>query len=272
MRRSLALTSALIAALALLPNVGGRPAKAPRTARSYVKLDPVLGLTDGKGHYFLLQDPLSRKRWSNTIFYGTKKKMFLQNTQAIYADPNTRIWSAGILDPRAVEADHSSLARDKRGSIAMVCGKRRTQLTALTALQAQKLLKQAKRYSYLLRHESHLLARDDQGRYFYVDRLWGRDPLRGNYRGFRFWIGKLGQMKRQRLRNIVSDDAGELLLTGRGTLKLTPLPKARARWLVKGKPAVALTIVPASRRTRVLIFRSLGVYPSRYLGHPCDDF
>ena len=121
----------------------------------------------------------------------------------------------------------------------------------------------------------HSLARDSDGRYYYVDRLAGQDQSYG-YRGFRVFVGMRGQMKRMKMKNVVSDPSGEIFITTKGKLKLILENKGNIKdskvFWVSGKETTELTKVDVGLiKTRVMIYRQLGVYLGQPLHLPCDD-
>lgn len=114
------------------------------------------------------------------------------------------------------------------------------------------------------------LYRDDDGRYYYVDRHVDRQRPYDR----RLFIGIRGQLKPTPLRNIVSDVAGELYVSKAGTLKVVYVGKNQlpeAYWL-KGKTSRRLTTVNERARESVeqLIYGDLGVYLGQKFHTPCD--
>ena len=57
--------------------------------------------------------------------------------------------------------------------------------------------------------EPHALLRDDRGVYYFVDR--GRTE--GAEKNFRLWVGPKGAMVLQKMTNVVSDSAGDIVST-----------------------------------------------------------
>ena len=116
----------------------------------------------------------------------------------------------------------------------------------------------------------YFLARDDGGRYYYVDRAADSKRLFDR----RLYVGRRGQMKRVKLRDVADDTAGMLLVGKRGSLKTGPFDKGTkrtfARWLVKGKPVVALTELALITLNLAFVYDDLGVYLRSKSGTPCD--
>ena len=120
----------------------------------------------------------------------------------------------------------------------------------------------------------HLLARDDQGRYFYVDR--GNTPE--TEKSFRLFVGPKGAMKLQKMTNAVADTEGEIFTTKSGSLRYVTDRKNPPVWIQGGKKT-KLTVVPLEGtdangepvNNYQLIYNDLGVYLGERLGNPCDD-
>jgi hypothetical protein len=160
----------------------------------------------------------------------------------------------------------------------VTCEKRKTKLQMVPPDKALALVKRAKFLDVYWVRRPHALARDENGVYYYVDRLGGADSITGAYRGFRIYVGERGKMKRLRMRNVVSDEKGEIFITEDGNLKLvldvTPSKKtlSAAAWIAKKKRADLVPLRVGFFRTRTMIYRELGVYAGLRLHRPCDDF
>jgi len=112
--------------------------------------------------------------------------------------------------------------------------------------------------------QPYALARDRAGTYYYVDR--GRQQ--GGERDFRVFRGQRGQLRQQKMKDIVSDSEGEIFSTQNGKLRLV-VGKAEAQW-VAGRRAVRLLVLPVQENLGI-IYNELGVYLGERLGVPCDD-
>ena len=86
------------------------------------------------------------------------------------------------------------------------------------------------------------LARDEQGRYFYVDR--GNTPE--TEKSFRLFVGPKGAMKLQKMTNTVADTEGEIFTTKSGSLRYVTDRKNPPVW-IQGAKKTKLT---AARRER----------------------
>ncbi|MCK5797248.1 MAG: hypothetical protein KAI47_08700 [Deltaproteobacteria bacterium] len=261
-----------LALLLLWSIVAPTPVDARAPKRLKPTFHPALALTDGKGHYFILDDRLkSSKGIGGRIFYGNPKKLYLQRVTSGGSNQSAGTWSATIRDERMLGVKYSQLYRDAHGAIIMQCDRRKTQLTVLHDAEARHLLKHAKLYDHYAIRKPHLLARDDTGRYYYIERLGRSDHDRGIGLGFRLWIGRRGKMHLQRARDTIADEAGVMVFTTQGTIK-TNGRRDRAWWIAKGqKTRLELTVVPRNKTTSVMIYRDLGVYSGLRFWRPCDD-
>lgn len=244
-------------------------AAAPRPKRLVLKheLQSPMVLTDGKGHYLLLNDPATSKKSNGKVFYGNGKRFYAQHVKGRSLDTILGVWSIALGDPRIVSGN-SDLSRDRHGGVALRCGSRRTQLTRLRSHEAAPLLKRAKLYERFWLWRPHALARDDDGHYYYVDR-WRHDKKSTQLSGFRLFIGMRGKMRQQKLRDVVADSSGEIFITSQGRLKLV---KGKVSWTPKGSPSVKLVRVDVrDARTLVMLYRALGPYQGVRLWRPCDD-
>jgi hypothetical protein len=236
--------------------------------------------TDGKGHYFATRLPPAVKatKLKEHFYYSANGKVFYKQSITSLGGGKTFV-GATISDPRAVFGINSHFKyRDEKASYK--CDERKTQLIALTHDKGQAMLKKAKFYDVYWTRVPHALARDNDGNYYYVDRLYTRELVARGYRGFRVFVGQRGKMKRVKMKNVVSDQRGEVFITKSGKLRLiltssrtNPKPP-KAVWLTgrKDRKRTDLVTVPVTHpRTRRMIFRELGVYQGVRLHKPCDD-
>ena len=143
------------------------------------------------------------------------------------------------------------------------CGDSTTELKKLSDADAKKMMDAAVWKKPFWHRQAQFLARDEDGNYYYVDRL--RDEYGG--KGQRIFAGQKGAMKELPMTNIVSDSMGDIYSTKRGELRFVTATD-KATW-INGKDKTALTIVPVEDNVP-MIYRDLGVYEGT-LGTPCDD-
>jgi len=242
--------------------LAGSPASAqPKADSDRVDIDAVkpklVVLSDGKGHYLVVLPKVGEDH----TYYGDGKTMYAQRIISGGSDGKGG-FEVSYWSPRSRPYSRGELER-KNGVWRVTCDKRDSVFSKVPTAEARKVLDTAQFRKPLWRHSAYALARDSHGTYYYVDRL--RDPYGG--RGFRLWVGQRGNMKKQRMLNIVSDSEGDIFATKAGDLRLI-LDKKDATW-VRGKKRRELTYVPVSSNV-YMIYAELGVYVER-LGTPCDD-
>ena len=172
----------------------------------------------------------------------------------------------------------------REGRFWVKCNDTERDFKLLSPEDTQKFLASVSFLEAHKRRKAHFLGRDDFGRYFYVDRglAWKKIPVKeGGYdyrpqylNDFRLYSGERGDMKKMKMRNVVSDTAGEIFSSRGGTLRLI-LDTAgnqnskNATWIT-GERRTALTEVPI-RSNRKLLYIEMGVYSGEPFGTPCDD-
>jgi hypothetical protein len=168
---------------------------------------------------------------------------------------------------RGLDLRHFSFVEveDKEPSCTLTCGTHQTKLPLLPADKAAALLASAKVEPAAMPRVPHALARDRQGIYYYVDR--STEP--GRERDFQLYVGPLGNVKRQAMKNVVSDSEGEIFSSSAGDLRFI-LGRDEAQWIT-GKQERKLLKVPIEENWQ-MIYNKLGVYFGVSLGNPCDDY
>ena len=225
--------------------------------------------SDGKGHYVLhIEGPSS----TTQLFYGDGKRM----TRVPLVEA---IGSAMFLEPRFYNPDanpsfrgadirvHSAVDFDaQKGTCAVRCGTQRTELRLLPHDKALELLTAAALAPIPALRTPHALARDERGNYYYVDK--GSTPATAS--SFRLYMGPKGNMKLQKMTNVVSDSQGEIFSTKTGDLRLIVGPNGTQSTWVKGPARTSLLAVPVQENLR-MIWTELGVYAGEKRSNPCDD-
>ncbi|MGE5183222.1 MAG: hypothetical protein ACM31C_14230 [Acidobacteriota bacterium] len=266
MREPLALVLACVPALASIVAFGNPPK--PRPIDPAPAAGKLLVYRDELDHYYVVPKPGAfdklddGDRW---VFYGDAKGLYQQRVIGSSMDGANRGWT--LWAPRAKGMTGASL--DVKGDKAqLTCKLHDTdgsrKLVLLAGDEAATVFKKAKLYPVFWPREAHLLARDDDGVYYYVDNL--REELGGN--GYRVFVGMKGAMKELAMTNIVRDSSGEIFATRTGQLKLIA-GKGRSLYWIKGGKRSELTFVDILA-DRYLVYRELGIYGQ--LGAVCDDF
>ena len=244
-----------------LPAFAKKPAAEPEEAGTPVDVsahkDKLLVLTDGKQHVVALVpfgDPLG------PMYYGDGKTFW---TQRVFGggSSGTESFNRSFWDPRGAKISVVSL-RD--GKYTVSCDGRETELKPLSDAERETMLASAKFNAFRWKHRAYALARDNEGKYYFVDRL--REPE--NNMSFRLFVGPRGNVKQQKMINVVSDSEGDIFATKSGSLRLI-LNKKESSW-IQGKKKITLISLPIEDN-HVLIHGDLGAYTGQRFGTPCDD-
>ena len=225
-----------------------------------VPQDKIAAYADGAGHYVFVE--LTEDRPPERYFYGDGTTAHLVSSNAVLG--NRGAFEATLSDPRYPRGKMPQLtSEDVTKSAQVKCGTRLTAFQRLASDEEKalvgKVVFKRQRYQY----QPYILARDDKGTYYYVDK--GR--FSDNSGEYRVFAGPRGAMKEQKLTNIVHDSGGDIFSTANGQLRL--IVGTSAEW-VNGKAKTALVEVPISQNVP-MIFNDLGVYKNMRLGQPCDD-
>jgi hypothetical protein len=226
--------------------------------------------TDGKGHYVVVA-PHERK--GSQMFYGDGKT-FVQ-----VPEPPFGLSGTNFLDPRFFNKTANSNFRGtdyrvysevevegEKKSCAVRCGEHSTPFTVVEPDKANALLLSAKYEPNPQQYVPYALLRDTKGNYYMVERGFAPE----NERSFRVYVGPKGSLKRQEMKDIVSDSEGQIFSTKKGDLRLVVDKKEAPMWIEGNKKKVELKVVPIEENLQ-MIYNDLGVYTGARLGTPCDD-
>jgi hypothetical protein len=217
-------------------------------------------LTDGKKHYIAIV-PFHEDSFAG-FFYGDGK-VFYQQRVFGGGSSGHESFDKVFWDPRA-RAPYQASFDFKDKKYELTCQTRKTEFTPVADAEAKPMLDAARFRKPLWKRQAYSLARDNTGKYYFVDRA--REP-EGN-KNFRLFVGPKGSMKAQKMTNVVSDSAGDIFATKTGELRLI-LNQGESLWQVKGKPTKLISL-PVDEN-HVMIYSELGVYTGDRLGTPCDD-
>lgn len=287
---------ALAACLALPAVASPKPASKKPSVRKVpaTVLERMQVYHDGKGHFIVaptfLESVPSKIRYlfHRHLYFGNKRSVYQLRTRAtaVKAKPGDHYYQ--VFDPRR---GFTSL-RIEGDRYYYRCGTTKSPLRRLTPAAAKRFLDKVTFRSQYWKREPHLLSRNDEGEYFYVDRarattrrggLRFHPPL-SELRDFRLWRGRRGRMKRVKLQDVVIDSAGQIFLSKKGALHVSTRKYIAKRSLVKNRRVITklawrdrrtnkrqkLTLVPLDTPTLKLIHRQLGPYIGVKVGLPCD--
>jgi hypothetical protein len=234
--------------------------------------DKLVVVTDGKGHYLAAPPDLADDSLRGTLYYSADGKSFYQQRVPGYGSSGPGTFSFTFWEPRVVDGWKRSFDRKAGDVFELQCDDRNTRLTKVAPADTKTLLAGAQFLKPRWKYRAYALARDDSGRYFYVDKP--REPE--NSKAFRLYMGKKNELKPLKMVNVVSDSKGDIFATKSGELRLV-IPKEgqagpdeRVPVWIKGKQKTPLTWVPIEDNG-YLIYVELGVYTGQPLGTPCDD-
>lgn len=217
-------------------------------------------VTDGKNHYVAF---VPFEHDDDRVFYGDGKTFYSLPIQG-GGSSGTESFDVVFVDPRhPAGATRSFDFHDNKYSV--TCGPRTSELKPVDEAKAKEILAGAKFEKSPRKRKAYALARDDRGRYYFVDT--GRTEETA--KAFKLYVGPKGALKLQKMTNVVSDSEGDIFSTKTGSLRLI-LNKNESSW-VEGKTQTKLVIVPIEDNLP-MIYGELGVYTGERLGTPCDDF
>jgi hypothetical protein len=232
---------------------------------------PFIVLKDANnGTYVVVGEPKNGGSMSDRkAFYGTGKQLYEQLSQGGSRDGDA--WSINTWSPRIPELRPGAISRRKDGTFFRSCdGLDDAVLTEITGDKAKAVMEKSQFLSPGLVRRPHMLARDDMGIYYYVDKL----SERHGGKAFRVFVGKRGAMKQLPLVDIAMDSAGQVFSTKTGDLRLVDTfqdPRTGAKksssW-VKGSKKTELFILDLDVNS-VVIFKELGIY--KLVGGICDN-
>jgi len=219
--------------------------------------DKLVVLEDALGGTYVVLPAAGDSR----VWYGTGKTLYEQITIGYSGDGDG--WDVPVWAPRVPNLQPGSVQRKPDGSFHRWCGgEHDLPLKAVTADRVKTLLSRVTIMSPAANRVAYLLARDDGGVYYYVDKLRGG----ANYRVF---VGKKGAMKQLAMSDVVTDPAGDVFSTSTGEVRFVhdANDKHTATW-VHGSEHTVLSLIDTDAASR-LIFKDLGIYT--FLGTLCDD-
>lgn len=239
--------------------------------------DQLLVLTNGRGRYLIVPSlrptmtTSERNKVRNYVFYGDAKHVYQQHLIGGLNLRKDGTFKVHLRDFRLVTSTLTGVLSKEPH---MQCNEARLPLTQLSAGKARAFIDKVELHPPFWRREPHLLARDDEGRYFYVDRMIAHRRRRRTValtelRGFRMFIGRRGRAREVKLRDTVLDAAGQIFLTKKGALHLET--KTDKLFWRRGKKRTFLTKVPLNKQdTWILIHRYLGAYAGVRFQLPCE--
>ena len=256
---TLAKALALFALILASPARAAEPDAPPSPVDISAVKDQLVFLQDGKAHLIAV---IPFGSVYDHLNYGDGRTFYSMRVLS-GGKAGRESWSRAFWEPRVNERWKASLDF-KDNAYVLQCDDRKTKLTLVPDAERVKLLAEARFLGSLWRRQAHALARDTAGNYYYVDRVRESE---GSI-DYRLFAGPRGNLKRQKMINVVADSQGEIFATKSGKLRLV-LDKHESLWIA-GKKETKLLSLPIDENA-VLIYSQLGVYSGQRLGTPCDD-
>ena len=202
------------------------------------------------------------------VFYGPNTKTLYEQHIIGSGSDGEGGWSYSTWAPRVAAGSHlGGLDHKKDGTTKKSCGdKDEIALTELSGDRAKAVVDKSAFMTSAIIRVPHMLARDDSGVYYYVDRI----AKAYGGKGYRVFVGRKGAMKQMPLTDVASDSAGDVFSTKTGDLRLVrnaETNKETTLW-VKGEKRTELVFLDVDVNSGV-IFKDLGIYT--FLGTFCDN-
>jgi hypothetical protein len=214
---------------------------------------------------------LKDQDWRGRFFYSPDGKTFWDQRVIGFGSTGPGTFDLTFWEPRVFEGYKRQFSR-RDDKYEVQCDDRLTAMTPLPEAESKAMLAAATFMKPRWKYRAYALARDDRGRYYYVDRP--REPE--DSKAFRLYKGEKGALVPLKMTNVVSDSEGDIFSTKSGQLRLllpaqrADDPGARDPMWVRGRAKLRLTWVPIEMSGK-LIYTELGVYAGQPLGTPCDD-
>lgn len=199
-----------------------------------------------------------------TLWVGDEKTLYQQRVFGGGSDGTRGSWNVVMWAPRSQRAQ-ASFDFDGKEYFGSCAQDQKILFAPLSEPDQARLRKDAKLEKPLWDRQAVFLARNDRGVYYYVDGLRADHGKTGQ----RVFVGKSGEMKLQKMKNIVDDQAGMIFETDGGALRLV-MDKTQATWIAgKSAPVKLVVLDVQSGDNPRLIYKTLGIYGK--LGSLCDN-
>lgn len=224
-----------------------------RLPKGEVDLSKLVFATDGKGNYVASEPSLSGK-----MVAGTTKGLFLQRVFGGGTDGKGG-FDLSFWDPRG---RNNSFQREGN-TFELRCGDKTVSLKPVSATQVKRLFAKTPLNDVRWQRSAHVLARDEEGIYYFVDRP--RDEKAEQ--DYRIYVGQRGKVSVYAAQLLASDAAGEIFQFGGSRISVSTRDgKAEIRHGEVVRPLIYLDM----QRHASLAYGALGAYKGESLGTPCD--
>jgi hypothetical protein len=233
--------------------------------------DKLIVLSDAQSNVYVAYWDGDKATTTPRLFFGSSKTKQLYEQIIIGKSTNESAWDIDTWAPRLKDMHPGALRYLADGTYQRYCsGQDDAGLTQLTGDKAKAVVDGYTFLTSALVHRPHLLARDDSGVYYYIDKVAA--AYGGN--GYRVFVGKRGAMKQLPLVDVATDGGGQVFSTKLGDLRLVSDTSSS-----DGSGKLRVSFVKGDKRTELvwldldvnspLIFKDLGVYD--FIGTLCDN-
>ncbi len=236
----------------------------PQKVDSKAFRDELLVFADGGNNLYVVRPPKFGDKAPAQVWFGQPGKP-LYEQRVVARSHDNAAWDVSVWAPRIPGIRPAYFQHKADGSYSKACGDQPVvPLTQLTGDKAKSVLDKHTLMTEFLQRRAHMLARDDSGTYYYVDRL----STAFGGKSFRVYVGKKGAMKLLPLSDVASDTAGEVFSTKTGDLRLDRRADVQKMAWIRGEKRTELITLDVDANSAV-IFSDLGIYP--FLGTICDN-
>jgi TolB-like protein len=225
-----------------------------------VAAEKLAWLTDGKGHY-LAYDP--EKLYRAAVFAGSAERLYAQRVIG-GGQSGKQKWSFVFWEPRAKERWRGGF-KAEGDTFELQCGETAIQYHPVASKQVARLAANAVLLAVRWQRHAVLLARDDTGRYFFVDQALAP---RGNT-DYRLFVGTRGKVRHLPLDDAIVDGPFSIFISAEGRFIVRRKGRDQeAAWAV-GEVEKPLTLMNLYQQAP-MVYTSLGAYAGQALGTACD--
>lgn len=209
----------------------------------------------------------AKDKGSDVFLAGSEGALWQQRVGSSSSNGDTS-FSVGFWDPRY---DRPSFNM-KDGLFELVCGKKTVSLERVGVAESKKLRGRTRVFAPRWQRYPVVLARDNRGTYYYVDRVRDDEKRTGEVEDYRLFIGRKGRMDHVPLEDAIVDQAGAVFLTesGRLVFEYVNRDEKTVRWFV-GEQETELVDVSIFSAAK-MIYTRLGPYRDQPMGTACDPY
>jgi len=205
---------------------------------------------------------------TDMVFWGKPNGvLYRQQVRGSLSDVEEGKFELVVVDRRFSGSGYSLDLNN--GDRFVTCGTDRVELTPLDKSTGESLLSGAQFTQPLWNRESHYLARDDYGVYYFVDKALNHDDSKIEESSYRVFIGWKGEILQSPLKMVAQDSVGEVYGMTNGNRRIV-INNGHGRYFDgdEVRPLHALNVYVDFK----LMYRDGGVYGNALQGTPCDLF